>query len=220
MCTVGTALAALYYQSPEPNSALAHWLFHQCVAPNVLHQMYCFSVLHYAFCTKCIAPVCCTKYFALVCWTKCIAPVLCTKYFAPVCCTKCFAPVFCTKCIDRLHSHSLHQGWLHFFHTKKSTRLFFHQQQQPISFLPRKEFDQPGLFGHRITCRRQPPLKQSIKRWGNSTHRSTVSGKKDHSCALGEREVLCTMYMPFQNLGGTADGSKQTSHEQFRNDYS
>ena len=107
VCTVGTALAALYYQSPEPNSAFAHCLLHQrvaptvlhqCVAPNVLHQMYCTSVLHQMFCTKCIAPVFCTK---------------------------CFAPVCCTKCIDRLHSHLLHQGWLHFFHTKKVDQLFF-----------------------------------------------------------------------------------------------
>ena len=147
------------------------------------------------FCTKCIAPACCTKYFApnvlhqMYC-TSVLHQMFCNKCIASVCCTKCFAPVFCTKCIDRLHSHLLHQGWLHFFHTKKSTSLFFHQQQQPISFLPRKEFDQPGLFGHRITCRRQPPLKQSIKRWGNSTHRSTVSGKKIIPVPLG-REGCC-----------------------------
>ena len=29
------------------------------------------------------------------------------------------------------------------------------------SFLPRKEFDQPGLFGHRITCRRQLHLSNA-----------------------------------------------------------
>ena len=56
-----------------------------------------------------------------------------------------------------LHSHLLHQA-----------SALFHTRSRPTFFLPRKEFDQPGLFGHRITCRRRPPLRCSIKRWSNS----------------------------------------------------
>ena len=50
------------------------------------------------------------------------------------------------------------------------------------SFLPRKEFDQPGLFGHRITCRRQLHLSNAaISNFEELAHKGflclmTISG--------------------------------------------
>ena len=104
----------------------------------------------------------------LIDWLPCVA----TKY-----CTKCIAPnVFHQRVVPNI----LHRyvaltfappGLCIFVHRKKSTRLRFLFFNQPISFVPRKEFDQPGLFGHRITCRRQAALKCSIKRWSNSAEK-------------------------------------------------
>ena len=66
-----------------------------------------------------------------------------------------------------LHSHLLHQA-----------SALFHTRSRPTFFLPRKEFDQPGLFGHRITCRRQPPFKCSIKRYQSKGEREDINWKK------------------------------------------
>ena len=151
-------------------------------------------------CTLSFAPVCCTKCFAPVCCINCIAPNVLHQYFAPNILHQCVAP----NVLHQYFAPNVSIGCTHicftragctFFTQKSRPAFFFHQQQQPISFLPRKEFDQPGLFGHRITCRRQPPpLKQSIKRWGNSTHRRTVSGKKIIPVPWGERGVVYNVH--------------------------
>ena len=70
-----------------------------------------------------------------------------------------------------LHSHLLHQA-----------SALFHTRSRPTFFLPRKEFDQPGLFGHRITCRRQLHLSNAaISNFEELAHKGflclmTISG--------------------------------------------